>query len=115
MPPFGPARKCRDAALDLVGVARIDRRELDPYEGATACMRPNRPIRRACRVAKDAPACTPGAISLSSSSHFAADAVFEMAKASDIAAGPRQAGDEAGADRIGDMAKTIGMVRVARK
>jgi hypothetical protein len=41
---------------------------------------------------------TPGTICLSSPSR--ADAVFELAKAGDVAARSCQAGDEAGADRI---------------
>ena len=56
---------------------------------------------------------TPGAISLSSSSHFPLDAVFEQRKSGGVAARPRQAFDEAGADRIGVSANTIGTVRVA--
>ena len=43
---------------------------------------------------------TRGAISLSSSSHFAAQAVFELDEAGGIAARPRQALDKAVADRI---------------
>ena len=45
---------------------------------------------------------TRGAISLSSSSHFPLYAVFERSKTGGVAARPRQALDEAGADRIGD-------------
>ena len=56
---------------------------------------------------------TPGAISLSSSSHFAAHAVFELGETGGVAARPRQAVDKAGADRVGDLTNTIGTVRVA--
>ena len=56
---------------------------------------------------------TPGAICLSSSSHFAAQAVFETHETGGVAARPRQAIDKAGADRIGDCTNTIGTVRVA--
>ena len=45
----------------------------------------------------------PGAICLSSSSHFAAHAVFEHGEAGGVAARPRQALDEPGADRIRDL------------
>ena len=45
---------------------------------------------------------TPGAISLSSSSHFPLNAVFESHETGGVAARPRQAVDEAGADRIDD-------------
>ena len=44
---------------------------------------------------------------------FPADAVFENAETGGVAARPRQAVDEAGADRIGDDVNTIGTVRVA--
>ena len=44
---------------------------------------------------------------------FAAQAVFELRETGGVAARPRQAVDEAGADRIDDMANTIGTVRVA--
>ena len=47
----------------------------------------------------------PGAISLSSLQPFAADAVFEIRKAGGVAARPRQAFDEAGANRIGDQSE----------
>ena len=56
---------------------------------------------------------TPGAICLSSSSHFRAHAVFELHETGGVAARPRQALDEAGADRVGDITNTIGTVRVA--
>ena len=48
----------------------------------------------------------PGAICLSSSSHFAAHAVFELHEAGRVAARPRQTVDEAGADRIGRRSRT---------
>ena len=58
---------------------------------------------------------TRGAISLSSSSHFAAYTVLEVCKPSNIAARPREAVNEARADRVDDEStNTIGMVRVAR-
>ena len=44
---------------------------------------------------------------------FAANAVLEQGKSGDVAARPRQAFDEAGADRIDDLTNTIGTVRVA--
>ena len=43
---------------------------------------------------------------------FSAQAVFELHKTGGVAARPRQAIDEAGADRIGDITNTIGTVRV---
>ena len=46
---------------------------------------------------------TPGAISLSSSSHFPLMPYSKMRKAGGIAAWPRQAVDKAAADRIGDI------------
>ena len=44
----------------------------------------------------------PARSALSSSSHFPLDAIFEQREAGGIAARPRQALDEAGADRVGD-------------
>ena len=49
---------------------------------------------------------TPGAISLSNSSHFALMPYSNDDKAGGVAARPRQALDEAGADRIGDDQRT---------
>ena len=49
---------------------------------------------------------TPGAISLSSSSHFPLMLYSNAVKPGGVAARPRQAVDEAGADRIGDAART---------
>ena len=44
-----------------------------------------------------------GAICLSNSTHFSSEAVFELGKAGDVAAGPSQAFDEARADRFDDL------------
>ena len=41
-------------------------------------------------------------VSLSSSSHLAPNSGFKIGQASDIPARAREAGDKAGADRIGD-------------
>ena len=49
---------------------------------------------------------TPGAICLSSSSHFPLKLYSNCDKAGGVAARPRQAIDEAGADRIGDDQRT---------
>ena len=74
-----------------------------PSDGATAWMTPNWPVpagmagsrRTATRV-------TPGAICLSSSSHFPLMLYSNSHETGGVAARPRQAVDEAGADRIGD-------------
>ena len=97
------AREGRDGALDLARVAHVDRADLHPDDRATTWMTPNWPIpvamagsrRTAARV-------TPGASSLSSSSHFALKLVFEQQETGGIAARPRQTIDEAGPDRIDD-------------
>ena len=74
-----------------------------PSDGATAWMAANWPIPRDMLGSRRTAArVTRGAISLSSSSHFAAHAVFESRETGGVAARPRQAVDEAGADRIGD-------------
>ena len=86
-----------------------------PSEGAADWMAPNWPIPAAMAGSRSTAArVTAGAISLSSSSHFAADAVFGLRKAGGVAAWPRQAISKAGArqDRRPD-ANTIGTVRVA--
>jgi hypothetical protein len=47
----------------------------------------------------------PGTTSLRTSSHFPADAVFEVCKTSGVATRPGEAGDEAGADGIRGLRK----------
>ena len=103
-PPFAAraktvtARSISPASRRLTGLTSI------PTDGATDWMMANWPMpavmsgsrRTAARV-------TPGAVCLSSSSHFPAQVVFELKKAGHIAARPRQIIDEAGADRIGDL------------
>ena len=104
-PPFEPRANAVDGALDLAGVVHVDRastprRRTAPRTG----WRAHWPVpegmagsrRTAARV-------TPGAISLSSSSHFALRLYSNDSEAGDIAAGPRQALDEARADRIGGL------------
>ena len=95
------ARECRDAALDLAGVAQVDRaylhakrrrHGLDDGELADpAVMVGSR--RTAARV-------TPGAISLSSSSHFALKPYSNSKKPVALPPGRDRAFDEASADRI---------------
>ena len=75
-----------------------------PSDGATAWMAANWPIPAADGGSRStATRVTLGAICLSSSSHFPLNAVFEHGEAGGVAARPRQAVDEAGADRIGDV------------
>ena len=67
-------------------------------------MAPNWPIPPAMAESRrTATRVTPGAICLSSSSHFALMPYSNSMKAGGVAARPRQAIDEAGADRIGDV------------
>ena len=84
--------------------SHVDRAHLESERCARA---PGSRRTARCRPAlsasrKHATRVTPGAISLSSSSHFAAELVFELRKPGGVAARSRQAVDEAGADRIGD-------------
>ena len=91
------ARSISPASRTLTGLTST------PSDGATDWMAANWPIpavmagsrRTAARV-------TPGAICLSSSSHFPLMPYSNCDKAGGVAARPRQAIDEAGADRIGD-------------
>ena len=81
----------------------LTRLKLHPRDGATACNAANWAIAAAMPGSRStATRVTPGAISLSNSSHFAADAEFELDEPGGVAARPRQALDEASADRIGN-------------
>ena len=60
------------------------------------------PLRGMAGSRRTATRVTPGAISLEQLQPFPAQAVFELHETGGIAARPRQAVDEAGADRIGD-------------
>ena len=103
-PPFEPRAKAVMARSISAASRTSTGLNSTPSDGATAWMAANWPIpavragsrRTATRV-------TPGAISLSSSSHFALDAVFEQGETGGVASRPRQTLDEAGADRIGDL------------
>ena len=64
-------------------------------------------------IASTAARVTPGAICLSSSSHLIGNSELIAGESGDIAARPRHAGDEAGANRIDDVCDTIGSVLVA--
>ena len=108
------AREGRDGALDLAGVAHVDRAQLHPERrrhgldgaeladpGGYGGIPKDRRSRHARRDL------------LEQLQPFPAHAVFERDKTGGVAARPRQAVDEAGADRIGDDRNTIGTVRVA--
>ena len=113
-PPFGAranavtARSISPASRTLIGLTSI------PNDGATDWMTANWPIpavyggipkdRRSRHARRDL---------FEQFQPFPAQAVFELHKAGGVAARPRQAIDEAGADRIGDTTNTIGTVRVA--
>ena len=66
-----------------------------------------------CRIAKDRRSRHARRDLLEQFQPFAAQAVFELDETGGVAARPRQALDQAGADRVGDIANTIGTVRVA--
>ena len=101
-------------ALDLAGIAHVDRAQLHPNDGATAWMAPNWPIPAATAGSrKDRRSRHAGRDLLEQLQPFSAHAVFELGKAGGVAARPCQARDEAGADRVDDVTNTIGTVRVA--
>ena len=103
-PPFELSRECSDGALDLGGVAHVDRtqlhaerrrRGLDGGELADpAVIAGSRST--AARV-------TRGAISLSSSSNFPLILYSNGVNPMALLPGPRQARDEARADRVDDI------------
>ena len=102
------ARSISPASRKLIGLTST------PTDGATDWIAANwAGPRRYGGIPKTAARVTPGAICFRISSHFPAQAVFELHEAGGVAARPRQAVDEAGADRIGDVTNTIGTVRVA--
>ena len=102
------ARSISPASRTLIGLTST------PSDGATAWMAANWPIPAAMAGSRRTAArVTPGAICFEQLQPFPAQAVFEHRETSGVAARPRQAVDEAGADRIGDVANTIGTVRVA--
>ena len=102
---IGRARKCRDGALDLAGVAphidRVDlhperrRHGLDDTELADSGGYDGIPKDRRSRHA--------GRDLLEQFQPFAAQAIFEREETGGVAARPRQAVDEAGTDRIADV------------
>ena len=96
------AREGRDIALDLGRSRTLSGTHLHPSDGATDWIAANWPMpRQGWHRAGPPRASRRGAISLSSSSHFPLDAVFES-ETGGVAARTRQAVDKAGADRIGD-------------
>ena len=102
MPPFearakaAMARSISAASRTPIGTAST------PSDGATDWMAPNRPI-PADKVGSrmTATRVTPGAISLSSSSHLP-PMPYSRSETRGVAAGARKALDKAGAYRIGD-------------
>ena len=98
-PPLGEranavtARSISPALAQLIGLSST------PNDGATAWIAANWPIPADAGSRSTPSARHPGATSLSSSSHFALKP-YSNRKAGGVAAGPRQALDEAGADRI---------------
>ena len=85
-----------------------------PKDGATVWTAANCPIPDAMAGSRrTATLVTRGAICLSSSSHFPAQAVFEHEETGGVAARPRQARNETGANWSMTIANTIGTVRVA--
>jgi hypothetical protein len=100
-PPFDPARECNDRALDLAGVAHIDRAQLHPERRRHRLERAQLPAPGGYRgIPKDGRSRHAWRNLLEQFQPFPAHAVFEQSKTGGIAARPRQALDEAGADRV---------------
>src|SRR5262245_54799350 len=96
------ARESRDGALDLAGVAYIDWGHLHAERRRKRLDRADLTLARGSgRIAKDCYACHARRDFLEQLQPFSADVVFELHKFGRVAARPRQAVDEAGADRIG--------------
>ena len=92
------ARSISPASRTLTGLTST------PNDGAAVWIAPNWPMPEVMAGSRmTAARVMRGAISLSSSSHFPLITVFEQRKTGGVATGPRQALDEARADRIGDM------------
>ena len=84
-----------------------------PSDGATAWIAANWPIPSADgAIPKDRRSRHAWRDLLEQFQPFRAHAVFERGEAGGVAARPRQAVDEAGADRIGTLTNTIGTVRI---
>ena len=112
-PPLERARMPRRRARSR-RIAHVDRAAPPPR--ATAPRPGLRRIgrsRRICEIPKDCRSRHARRDLLEQFQPFAAQAVFEDDETGGVAARPRQAIDEAGADRIGDITNTIGTVRVA--
>ena len=91
------ARSISPASRTLIGLTST------PSDGATVWMAANWPIPAAMRwIPKDRRARHARRDLLEQFQPFPAHAVFEQGKTGGVAARPRQAVDEAGADRIGD-------------
>ena len=108
------ASEGRDRALDLAGVAHIDRAHLHPERRRHRLDRAElaRPGGYSS-VANDPHPRHAGRDLLEQLQPLAAQAVLERDEAGGVAARPRQAVDEAGTDRVDDLQNTIGTVRVA--
>ena len=97
------AREGRDGALDLAGVAHIDRAHLHAERRRHGLDDGELADPGGCgRVPKDRRARHARRDLLEQLQPFSRQAVFELHEAGGVAARPRQAIDEAGADRIGD-------------
>ena len=100
------ARERLDGALDVGGGLRRDWAQArSPSEGAAASRGPQEVLDRAssCGLAIRAARARRGAISLSMRQPLADDARLVVQHAGEVAARPRQARDEARADRVGDV------------
>ena len=95
------ARECRDGALDLAASRTLTGLTSTPSDGATAWIAANWPSPAGIGgIPKDCRSRHARRDLLEQFQPFPAHAVFELDKTGGVAARPRQAVDEAGADRI---------------
>src|SRR5262249_28285657 len=107
------ACECRDRALDLAGLARVDRSQFYPKRRRHRLDRAHlTELRGRSRVADHRRSRRAGRDFFEQLQPFSADAIFEHGEPGRIATGARQAFNEAGTDRVDDLHDTIGMARV---
>ena len=99
----GPARDCRDGALDFAGTAQVDRDQLHPQRRRHRLNSGELPDPgRDGRIAKDGGPRQAGRDLFEQLQPFSAHTVFEDREPSRVAARLCQTRDETGADRIDD-------------
>jgi hypothetical protein len=103
-PAIRGARERRDGAVDFAGIAHVDRAQLHPQRGRHGLSGGELPDPGGDgRIPKDRRPRHAGRDLFEQLQPFSAHAVFVNRESSRVAARPRQADDESGADRIDDL------------